>query len=894
MNFTEYIDGCPDYFERSIVPTNGKKPIVSDYPSGVDTKLLETMRYNSISLVCGLEPSYFYCIDVDEKYYNGIAERVWSEWASTKWVNDSRIVVESTASGGAHYWFRTDGVVGGSRKLCSRLITTNEKGKDETVCYIETRGAGSVFRTYPSDGCELITDWMYPEGILSLEEFEELIKFFSKYNEYVKPPQFVSYTPKKVSDKYNKDPFADYRDKVSCYDILTEAGWTIHTKQGSKLHMIKPGATRKSGVHGTYHEDSNSFYVYTTNCELESNETYNSVDLAIHYKYGGSSQMYEGIKGEYGVLNNYESSRMVERWLYDSINKYSNEGVMPELPAIINEEHKIKAVDRINVAVSEYEHGIFWDLKNNGNGLEIDRERLYNTCNKMGIRRYNGLPVLIVDNPHCIVEGRRFITSLHLFEVNKYLKGYVRKGIKFIGEDDDTTILNALDSFMENHDKHLLLQIEEVRREDFLGDDEKTFRRFFKNCWVEVTANGVSYYGYDDIPDGLIPIDKFINFEYRSGIEPKNGSLFVDFLKNATVNPSYTLLCLAHLIHDYKTPALPYMIGMVEGTDETSSIGGSGKNLLVGLVSKLTGCHHISAESVKTDSSMLQSWRNERLVSLDDLPKSFDFTSLRELVTGSALIKNLYKDIRDCDFYTLPKFTFNSNYGVPLLRGDIRRRVRVIEFTEFFNKTGGVAMHYASVNEGLPIDYMFPNGKSLSLNAELKPNASHRHCWDDGEYVAFFNIMFQSVSVYIKGGMMLPEEEMTENGWNKNFTHTHGDGELAYMETNFELLIGKSMSNVDVYNHYIAFCSEAGIPPIYRKSSKAHTAALRDWAKTHGVDIQENVSVGLGVRGKRFERARVMHKGVKMPLINNVGIKDDGDNEQDDKGEEMYEGGLPF
>jgi len=898
MNFTEYIGGCPDYFSRSIVPTNGKKPIVSDYPNGVDERLLETMSYNSISLVCGLDPSYFYCIDVDEKYYNGISERVWGEWVTTKWYNDSRIVIESTASGGAHYWFRTDGVVGGSRKLCSRLITTTEKGKDETVCYIETRGSGGLFRTYPSDGCELVTDWTYPEGVLSLEEFEELIKFFSKYNEYIKPPQVVGYTPKKVSDKYNKDPFLDYKERVSCYDILAESGWTVHTKQGEKVHMIKPGATRKSGIHGTYFEGSNTFYVYTTNCELENNETYNSVDLALQYKYGDTKQMYASIKDEYGILSDYEGSRVVDRWLYESINRYSNDGVMPDLPSIISEEQKVKAIERINVAIGEYEYGIFWDISGNGNRLEIDREKLYNTCNKMGIRRYNGLPVIIVDNPHCVAEGRRFITSMPLHGINRYLKNYVRKGIKFIGEDDDTSILNTIDMFMENHDNHLLMQLDEVCRKDFLGDDENTFRRFFKNCWVEVKAGGITYNSYEDIPDGLIPIDKFINFHYPVDKEPNRGGLFVDFLKKSTVNPSYTLLCLAHLVHDYKTPALPYMVGLVESTDESSNIGGSGKNLLVGLVSQLIGCHHISAESAKTDSSLLQSWRNERLVSLDDLPKSFDFTSLRELVTGGARIKNLYRDIKDWDFYGLPKITFNSNYGVPLLRGDIRRRVRVIEFTDYFNKSGGVAMHYSLLNGGLPVDYMFPNGKTLSLNSELEPHATHRHCWGDDEYISFFNIMFSSISVYIKGGLMLQEEAITDSGWNKNFTYTHGDGELAYMETNFELLVGKSMSNTDVYNHYIAFCSEAGIPPIYRKSSKAHTAALRDWSKAHGVDMQENVSIGLGVKGKMFMIQSLNPMGTVGPTRFGVDTRLKEDADENPKGgnddEEMYKGGLPF
>ena len=99
---------------------------------------------------------------------------------------------------------------------------------------------------------------------------------------------------------------------------------------------------------------------------------------------------------------------------------------------------------------------------------------------------------------------------------------------------------------------------------------------------------------------------------------------------------------------------------------------------------------------------------------------------------------------------------------------------------------------------------------------------------------------------------MLEEEPMTVSGWIKNYAHTFGDTELEYMESRFHELVGRTMSNSEVYDLYTQYCISAGILPTFRKKEKSHIGALREWCIHSGVVMTENVSVGNG-RGKRFE-----------------------------------------
>lgn len=844
----DFIANAPDYYTRAINPLRGKKAIVEDFTGGVETHEIYSRRTtDSIGLICGLAPSYFYCFDVDEQHYSGISERVWDKWVTTDFYNDPRIVIEKSMSGGIHFILRCKDV-GGSVKVSSRMVYSVERDKEVKETYIETRGKGGYIRVYPSVGNELITEWAYPLGMIEDWEFAELFDFFKGFDEMPEKKETVTATNKSLANKYETDPFVDYNNRQSCYDLLVQQGWSEHSKKSDRVYMTRDG--KNDGISGTWFPDKNIFYCFTSSTVLEPSETYNPTSLAVLYKYGTLKDMYAAIKDEYGVLTRDESEKEANVWLSEALLRRSD-GEVLTVPKVFHEEVRSAVEKKYEKALEGYVHGSFWYVDRQGD-VSIDRERLYRVCNNMGVRQYMGGAIYVCENDKCPDVGNRFAKQIQVNDINKMLKSYVLLGS---GEEEtdetDYSIVNTLDAFMENHGKHLLAQLDSVERHDYLADDENVYRAFFKDCWVEVSGRGVSIFSYEQIPDGLIPVKKFINFDYLQHA-PSQTSLFNDFLKKAVADYDYALKCIAHIVHDYKSPAMPYMIGYIEGTSDQMHIGGSGKNLLTSLVSQMVGTHHISGETLRTDAAMLQSWNGERVVSLDDLPKRFNFESLKEIVTGSTVVKHLFKNMRTVPYHELPKITFNSNHGVPLMRGDIRRRARCIEFTDFFNRAGGVARHYSETRGGLPVDWMFPNGDTWTLTESLKDRQPQRNCWDESEWKSFFEIIFKAMAKYLGGGLMLEEEPMTVSGWIKNYAHTFGDTELEYMESRFHELVGRTMSNSEVYDHYTQYCISAGILPTFRKKEKSHIGALREWCIHSGVVMTENVSVGNG-RGKRFE-----------------------------------------
>lgn len=860
MTILNFADNSPEYFLESFVPLIKKRPIVDDFPNGVSDKIfrdkIQSGVCDSVGIICGLPPSFFYCVDVDEQHYKGIAEMVYEAYTQTPFFNDSRIVIESTPSGGAHYWFRCEGA-GGNVKLSSREAFDINSGKRRKETFIETRGKGGQFRTYPSQGCDVITDWKYPEGILSSEDFADLIDFFVGFNEWVEEEKKV-FIPKQALGDYEVSPFDDYNQKTSVYDLLKEQGWKDAGSRGDKVYLTRPG--KNEGISGTVFPEKNIFYCFTSSTEMEPAKVYNATGLALHYKYKSAKDMFADIRSDFGSMSEKASERDAKLWLNKALLE-AESGTIPMVPDILHPAVKETLLLRLKKATDGYAYGIFWE--ETLSKILIDRERLYRVCVKMGYRNFNDNAVKIVVNPHCPKAGERFIVNQRLSSMNKELKLYIQEGLIDIDEDTDTSVSNAIDAFMEKHYKHLVSQLDEIPDSLFLSDTVDVFRRYFKDCWIEVGRDGINVFDYEDLPDGLVPIGKYINFNYKDTKTPETG-IFTDYLEKAVWDKDYSLLALSHVIHDYKSGAMPYMVGLVESTADSQSIGGSGKNLLISLVSQLATTHHISGEMLKPDSTMLQSWNGQRVVSIDDLPKKFNYDGLKELISGEVLVKHLFKDIKTYSHTQLPKVIINTNHGVPTMRGDIRRRVRCVEFTDFFNKSGGVAKYYSTKNGGLPVDWMFPPGNTWSLTNSLTEYPKQRNCWDNKEWKHFFVTMFEAMQRYLIGGLELPEEKTTADGWKKNFAHTYGDAELTYMEEKFEDLVGSTMANVAIYNHYVAYCNDSGISPMFRKKERSHLQALREWAKAHGVEIIEGVSVGMGQRGKTFSRTTIVSVAESM------------------------------
>lgn len=197
----------------------------------------------------------------------------------------SRLVIESSQSGGCHVIYRCQTEVGSNMKLAQRKIAMpNEqefelcgkkykphKDVDGTwfiiLTLIETRGEGGLFLCAPTPGYELLQGDLADLPILSSEQRERLLEAAWALNEFMPEP-----VPDATSatSKDGLRPGDDYNTRGDVRTLLQSHGWTC-VKSGDNEYWRRPG--KSNGWSATL--KNNVFYVWSTNASpFESQKPY--------------------------------------------------------------------------------------------------------------------------------------------------------------------------------------------------------------------------------------------------------------------------------------------------------------------------------------------------------------------------------------------------------------------------------------------------------------------------------------------------------------------------------------------------------------------------------------------------------------------------------------------
>src|SRR5690606_11483485 len=153
-------------------------------------------------------------------------------------------------------------------------------------------------------------------------------------------------------------------------------------------------------------------------------------------------------------------------------------------------------------------------------------------------------------------------------------------------------------------------------------------------------------------------------------------------------------------------------------------------------------------------------WNGERVLGISDTPEGFDFSFFKELITGKGIQKKLYKDERPIDVGEMPKFIGQTNHSVVCTDGGMKRRMMILEFTDFFTNAGGVNIHYKGK--------LFPTD------------------WSNDDWAGYDNLIIESVQVYLSQGRTIKQKELSDGGWLKRFKqqfrHVASDFIITYYE----------------------------------------------------------------------------------------------------------------
>ena len=237
-------------------------------------------------------------------------------------------------------------------------------------------------------------------------------------------------------------------------------------------------------------------------------------------------------------------------------------------------------------------------MKIDGLNCKINFEKLLKQCDLSGFYIFNKALVQVVDNEIHFRDENFFYDFLKII----------------ISEKNKTHQDVAKDRFerdMLSQGKKLITRLRELDKSLILVDEKESSVKFFKNGYVKITAESITLHDYVSLGNKLIWHDKIQNRDWS--LEKIEESLFKSFVDNSIGISDYTKLILGYLSHDFNEEGKGYLIVLTDQTQHKIEGGGTGKNLLCTILQLTISKTEVSAEQLKYDSSLLQSWNFQRL-----------------------------------------------------------------------------------------------------------------------------------------------------------------------------------------------------------------------------------------------------------------------------------------
>lgn len=296
-----------------------KRPKLKDWTKYKDSPITDLTLFNTsgLGLVCGY--NNLEVLDIDAKHFTG---NEFEEFIELLEVNDgnllSKMVIQSTPSGGFHFLYRCE-FIEGNQKLA--------KNESKEVTF-ETRGIGGQVAAWPTPGYSLETKASAIQTI-SKEERELL---FSCARAMDKSPKVeITYAPRSTEiDRIPSDeltPWADYNSRNDCLVILQAFGWSIVREDNKFIYVKRPGVS-DSKDSGKVFKDSGKLWVWSTSTELEAEVIYNPFSLYVALEHNGdvkraANTLYEeGYGSRRKQKQNSIAEPVVEEPSEDMLEKY--------------------------------------------------------------------------------------------------------------------------------------------------------------------------------------------------------------------------------------------------------------------------------------------------------------------------------------------------------------------------------------------------------------------------------------------------------------------------------------------------------------------------------------------------------------------------------------------
>ncbi|MCI1187872.1 hypothetical protein MON38_10610 [Hymenobacter sp. DH14] len=271
---------------------------------------------------------------------------------------------------------------------------------------------------------------------------------------------------------------------------------------------------------------------------------------------------------------------------------------------------------------------------------------------------------------------------------------------------------------------------------EFLRDTASTARYFFRNCWVEVTADAIALRPYDELP-GLIWQSQVRPHDFREIFQLEAMSChFHRFLVNITGGDPQRLAqlqrALGYLLHGYKNDASARVVIFVDQVATAGQpAGGTGKSLLIRAVGEMIKVTQLPGATFRFDDDFRFALIEDdtRIAYFDEWDgRRLPFKKLFTEITSDMVVNRKNKPQVVVPFERSPKFAITTNDMVGGQGASHERRRLEI----------ALAPHYS--------DRFTPKDEF--------GQGFFNQGWDETDYLYFFNLALGWVQQYLAHGLM--------------------------------------------------------------------------------------------------------------------------------------------
>lgn len=676
-------------------------------------------------LICGAISGNFYCIDVDTKHWVGIDELFLKQVKLECPELFEKLNINETPSGGLHIYYLVDEIKDPERFKCKKIATK----EGQTEAGLESRGEGGLIIIPPAKGYKEIKGNLREPPLITWEEhilLDEIAMSFNEVKEEPKkrPEKLPDTKPNNNVNFYEQSPFEQFNNSNEVPYFIEEYGWTFESEDSEYVRFTRPG--KDSGVSISFIKNVKRFYVFTSSTNLtpstpNGENTYSACDIILYH-----------------VLPTGSDNKTLLRWLnsrgYKGVRnaKYSEISIQMPQGGIIE---KVEQKPEENVgAVGFIDEGSRGKLF-----VNLEKFKWFCEENNFYWASEKQTVVHVIDNCIYSIDTIEFQNRVHALCVTG-------------DAEHDAIYLHELEMFMKTYIKYISSRLPILDENKILKDGRYVCYKLYINYAIKITKGGIEKLKYDDdrIKDMYYwnedRIDR--NFrEYNYKVFSKEENVFVDFINKAILNIDHFEYVWGYLAHKHFTGANAYLTVLLEAVESSKDGGGSGKNVLIDLL-KLTNTVHMKdhPDDAKYNSQYFQSWNGENIIAISDVPEDFKYNSLKETTTGTVTIKKLWQN--EGTFINAFKTVVLTNYSYSDADRPMKRRIRPIEFTDYFSLAGGVDTHY--------------DGKYFPDD------------WQEADFAGFDNFTHNCIQKMLLNGGKVPLRELSDTGKLKQFQTVHG------------------------------------------------------------------------------------------------------------------------